>query len=169
MKLYEIKEEYLEFLKLIDDGEVPEDAIMDTLEALNGAFEEKADNLAIIIKSLNYDAEAIKQEVKALNDRARAKQNRADWLTGYLYSCMRDLNRNEMETTRNKLKIKRNPAAVYCDDEMQFISWAQSNDGENYLSYSAPTLNKTVIKDALKSGAEIPFVELRQAEKLQIK
>lgn len=168
MKLYEIKDEYLNFLQMVEDGEIPEEAIKDTLEAIEGAFEEKADNLSCLIKSLNYEADAIKQEAKALTERARIKQNRADFLNNYLFGCLKALGKTELETPRNYLKIKNNPASVFCTDEMQFISWAQTN-AENYLNYAAPVLNKTAIKDALKSGAEIPFVELKQGEKLHIK
>ena len=54
MKLYEIANDYLALLQAIDEGEIPEEAIADTLEAIEGEIEFKADNLACVLKTLNY-------------------------------------------------------------------------------------------------------------------
>ena len=62
MKLYEIKNTYLDFLARMESGEIPEEAVQDTLEGLEGVFEEKADNIACLIKTLNAEASAIKTE-----------------------------------------------------------------------------------------------------------
>lgn len=171
MKLYEINQAYQEFLDQIADGEIPEEAISDTLEALNGEFEDKADNIACYIKSLRSDAQAIKSESDALTERAKSKKEKADRLTDYLYQTFKMRGKDKLETTRNVLKIRENPPAVQIDDEAEFIHWAKKNllDGVNYLIYKGPTINKTAIKDALKSGKEIPYAQLIVSEKLSIK
>lgn len=40
MKLYELDNEYLDFITAVEDGTIPEDAIEDTLEMLNGDYKE---------------------------------------------------------------------------------------------------------------------------------
>lgn len=85
MTLYEINQTRLDFLSRIESGEIPEEAIADTLEALDGEFDDKADDIACYIKSLLSEKQAIKAEADALLERAAAKQGKADSLTNYLY------------------------------------------------------------------------------------
>ena len=83
--LYELKEEYLKLFDMIDSGEYSEDTLKDTLEAIGAEFEEKADNIACFIKTLNADSDAIKAEADSLTERARAKKAKADRLKQYLF------------------------------------------------------------------------------------
>ena len=48
MKLYEIAAEYQAFLDAVEAGEIPEEAIGDTLDGIVGEFDQKADNIAAI-------------------------------------------------------------------------------------------------------------------------
>ena len=41
-----LKNDYLALMRAIDDDEIPEEAIADTLEAIKGEIEIKADNIA---------------------------------------------------------------------------------------------------------------------------
>jgi phage host-nuclease inhibitor protein Gam len=169
MKLYEINQTYQEFLDQIADGEIPEEAIDDTFEALNGEFDDKADNIACYIKALLSDAQAIKAEADTLLERAKAKKTKADRLTDYLYQAFIARGKNKLETTRNVLKIRKNPPAVQIDDEAAFIEWAQGRKENTLLTMHNPTINKTAVKNALKAGEEIPNAKLVSGEKLTIK
>lgn len=166
MKLYEIKNEYLQLLELIEQGEIPEEAIADTLQSVEGDINEKIDNIACFIKSLNAEAQAIKEEAKALNERAKAKENKAETLKSYIYDTMKEIEKDKIETSRNILSIRKSPASVYLDDE--FIGWAIGN-ADYLLKYQDPTADKKAIADILKQGKELPHASLRQGENLQIK
>ena len=52
MKLYELTEQYDGVMNLLYDGETDEQTILDTLEAIEGEIEDKADNYAKIIKTM---------------------------------------------------------------------------------------------------------------------
>ena len=45
--IYELTGEYLELMDMLEDEEVDEQTIIDTLEALDGEIENKADNYSI--------------------------------------------------------------------------------------------------------------------------
>lgn len=62
MKLYEISENYRAFMAAVDAGEIPEDAVADTLDGIEGAFDDKADAIACLIKELRLEAAGIKTE-----------------------------------------------------------------------------------------------------------
>jgi hypothetical protein len=55
MKLYEISNEYLEYIRLAQECAVPSDYIKDTLESISGDFDQKADNIACLIKNLKAE------------------------------------------------------------------------------------------------------------------
>lgn len=169
MTLYEISVQYQEFLQMVEEGEIPEEAVADTLEGLDGVFEEKADNIACYIKNLRAEAAAIKEEASALNERAKAKSNRADSLQGALLAAMISTGRKEIETTRNRMRVRLNPPCVAIPDVEAFILWAAANDKDGYLSYAPPKPDKLAIKAALDGGAEIPGVTLERRQSLTIR
>jgi len=170
MTLYEINQTYQEFFDKVESGEIPEEAVSDTLESLDGEFEDKADNIACYIKSLLSDAQAIKAESDSLLERAKAKKAKADRLTDYLYQAFKVRGKDKLETTRNVLKIRKSPPAVQIDDEAAFIDWAQGwEETTPFTTIHKPTINKAAIKEALKAGEEIPHAKLVSGEKLTIK
>ena len=78
MNLYELAKSWNDLLSMMD--EIPEDALRDTLEGIEGEFDEKADNIACVIKQLTAESEAIQEEIKALESRRKAKNQKAEFL-----------------------------------------------------------------------------------------
>ena len=54
--------DYMELLELAEDPDIDEQAFMDTLEGIEGALEDKADNYAKCMRMLEADAKGIKAE-----------------------------------------------------------------------------------------------------------
>lgn len=165
MKLYEIANDYLALLQAIDEGEIPEEAIADTLEAIEGEIEYKADNLACVLKTLNAEVAAIKVEEKALAERRKQKENASERIKTYLSDILQRLDINKLETARNKITFRKSESVVIGEG---FVKWALKNR-DDLLSYSEPTANKTAIKQALKEGAEIEGAYIESKQNIQIK
>lgn len=158
MTLYEIKDNYLKLLQAdIED----EQAFNDTLEAIEGELEDKADNIACLIKTVNYEAKAIKEEAKNLLERAKQKENTADRLKKYLFDTFKALNKDKLETSRNKLSIRKNPASVVLAEDFYHEEYV-----EEIKTYKA---DKKAIKEALQSGEVIQGARLEQSERLDVK
>ena len=66
MKLYELATDFLTFMEAIENEEVPEEAIADTLESITLDIEDKADNIACLLKNLDAEITAIKAEETSL-------------------------------------------------------------------------------------------------------
>ena len=49
MKLHEIGQAYQYFLDQVEEGEIPEEAISDTLDAIEGEFKEKAEDRKSVV------------------------------------------------------------------------------------------------------------------------
>ena len=163
MKLYEISEAIRE----VQNADLPEDAKRDTLESLECDFEEKADNIACLVKENNAMSKALKEEAKKLLERAKAKDMSSEWLTNYLKESFISNGKTKIETNRNKISIKQNPESVETDEG--FIVWAQSNNCDNLLKYTEPLPDKKAIKEYIKDGNILLLARLIKTERLEIK
>jgi len=89
MNLYEIDHALLTLYdKLAEDGGEIDTATEAELDALEMAFENKVRNIALYIKNLSSEAEAIKAERDKLMIREKSKKNRAESLKKYLSSVL---------------------------------------------------------------------------------
>ena len=168
MTLRDLTTEYQTLMDMLNQEDPDLQAVADTLEGLAGEIEEKADNVATMVKEYTYLSEALKNEADTLIQRAKAARCRAEWLVQYLQANMEAMGKTKLETPRNKLTIKKTPAAVRFADENAFLAWA-TLDHEEYIRQKAPEIDKTAVKNALKEGKELPGVTLEQGQKLYIK
>lgn len=166
IKLYEITNELREVLETIQDNPEQEVDYKDTLEAIQLEFEEKADHVACYIKELYAEAAAMKAEEKKLADRRKVREKQAAHLEKYLHNEMNTIGKKKIETSRNVISIRKTPASVQL--EADFVLWALDNN-DDLLTYSDPTPNKTMIKELLKAGVELPGASLVSGESFSIK
>ncbi len=167
MKLYELAFEYKRFLTALDEGEIPLDAAEDTLECITAELEDKADNIACIVKQLSAEAEAIKAEEAALAERRKAKEKQIERIKEYLSRTLLDAGYDKIETARNKITFRKSES-VSIADETAFIKWAASSR-DDLLTYKEPSINRTAIKKALASGDEIEGACIESKQNIQIK
>jgi hypothetical protein len=167
MKLYELEKDYRALMQAIDDEEIPEDAIADTLEAIKGEIEVKADNIACLLKNIEADILAIKAEEYRLAERRKTKEKAHERLKQYLSDVLQRMSVDKVETARNKITFRKSESVEILDEEA-FIKWAQYNR-DDLLTFSEPKANKTEIKKALKVGTEIVGAQLISKNNIQIK
>lgn len=168
MTLYELMTDYKNFLTAVENGDIPEEAIADTLECIEASIDEKIDNTACMLKVLEAEEAAIKAEEDRLAQRRKAKANLRDRLKNYLSEMMLSMGKTEFESPRNKITFRKTPGKVVFDNEKAFIEWAQVN-ADNLLNYSKPTVDKTAIKTALADGVELEGVRIESSQNISIK
>ena len=142
-------------------------AWFDTLDGMEQELVCKAENVAVYIKNMESEAKTLKAEEDKLKARRQAKENAAKRMREYLMDCMKQANISKIDEPRAVISLRNNPESVEISDETEFIGWAADHD--EYLRYKAPEINKTAVKNALKSGAEIPFAALTRSQSLTIK
>lgn len=145
------------------------DALLDTLDAVDGEMEDKLANCGAFIKQLSAEADALDAEIKSLRQRSAAKKREIDSFKAYMMSCMESADVKKVDKPLAKLTIRQNAESVEVADEKNFIEWAQSHDRDDLLRYSMPDVNKTAVKDAIRSGADIPGAQLVRTKSLIIK
>lgn len=167
MKLYELVKEMEDLVALSECGEIPEEAIRDTLEGLQGEINEKAEQIALTVKQLVAEAAAIKQEEQRLAERRKAKENAAESIKRYLSEMLLKAGIGKIDTARAAITF-RSSKAVEIEDESSFIAWAQEN-ADQYLTFSAPKISKSAVKEALASGIEVRWAHIEEKQNIQIK
>lgn len=106
-KLYELTGEFLELMDMIDDPEVDQEMLQDTLEGIDYEIELKADGYAKIIRNLESDVEGIKNEVKRLQSKQKTYENRIKCLKDNLKSTMEVTNKRKFKTKLFSFGIQR--------------------------------------------------------------
>ena len=167
MKLYEIANDYLALMQAIENDEIPEEAISDTLEAVKGEIEVKADNIGCLLKNIEADINAIKAEEERLAERRKTKMKAYDRLKEYLSNTLQGVGIDKVETARNVISFRKSESVEVNEDV--FTKWALENR-EDLITVTMNTkANKTAIKKELKDGTEIPGAMLVQNKNIQIK
>ena len=157
MNLYELSVAFQEVQNMELDSEV----MQDTLDSIEDAIENKAENIAKLIRNLESDVAAYKEEEDRLKTKRQATENKVKWLKTYLEDNMKLTGKTKFKSGMFKFSIQKNPASVNILDE-RIIP-------EEFLIPQLPKIDKTALKDVLKTGVEVPGAELKQTEGLRIR
>ena len=156
-KLYELTKQLDELHTMVLDGEATEDHLSDTMEMIEGEFQEKALNVAKFMRSLSPSIEAIDNEIKRLQDRKKAITNKSDWVKNYLLSNMEasDIKKIECDLfTITRVK----PRDIVVVDDLDKLP-------DDYVSVKTSlAADKKALLKALKDGEEIEGAHIGQGE-----
>ena len=161
MKLYELTQNYLNLLDLLENPEVPAEMVQAALEEVEGNFEDKAENIIKLIKSVEGDIKAYKEEEIRLSTRRRTLENKVINLKVYLESSLKAIGKKEIKGKLFTLKIQKNAPSVVIDD--------LNTIPKEYLKESLILVDKTKLKEDLKNGLEIAGARLEASESLRIR
>ncbi len=109
--LREISGNYLELSNMLLDDEIDQEliqAIVDTIQAVNGEFELKAENYAKILANLDDDIQNSKKEEQRLSARRKVLENRHKWLKDILYTSMKSTGKTDFSSGSYRFKICKN-------------------------------------------------------------
>ena len=153
MNLYELSLAFQEVQNMELDPEVMKDTL-DTIE-------NKAENIAKLVRNLESDVSAYKEEEDRLKTKRQATENKVKWLKTYLEDNMKLTGKTKFKSGMFNFAIQKNPASVNITDE-KIIP-------EEFLIQQPPKVDKTSLKEILKRGIEVPGAELKQTEGLRIR
>jgi hypothetical protein len=144
MTLYELTEEYQQLLAFAEDPDVDPQVLADTMEGLGGEIEDKADGYAKVMKQLEADAAALKNEIDRLTVRKRSIENNIDRLKDTLKMAMIMTNKTKFKTELFSFGIQKNPKKVVLDKDLSEIP-------TEWLIQQEPKVDKAAIKAALEA------------------
>ena len=153
MNLYEIDSEILGCVD-ITTGEIFDE---DKFESLVMEREKKVENICLWIKNLKAEIEALKAEKDAFAKRQKSAENKMESLKRYMTGY---LDGTPFESAKVKVSFRKSESIEI--EEGTIIP-------DEYLRFKEPEVNKTDLKNALKSGIHIQGVQLVENQNIQIK
>lgn len=162
--IYELTQDYLIISEMMENPELDPEFLADTMEAVEGELEVKAENYAKVMKNLDGDVEALDNEIRRLMSRKKALENNIKNMKKALQSMMTITGKTKFKTDLFSFGIRKNTPAVVMDE--QYIE----NVPERFLKYKEPEINKTAIKEAIMAGENLEgLAHLEQSESLTIR
>lgn len=163
MTLYELTNDYLALLAMADE-DVDEEVLKDTMEGIEGELEDKADSYVTVIKELEAEAEKFKAEIDRLSARKKALENNAQRIKKNLEKAMIDTGKTKFKTEHFSYAIQKNAPSLKIDSDVNVLEIP-----DEYLVYSAPAIDKTKVKAAIKAGEEFNWARMEQSESIRIR
>ena len=158
MTLYEINEQIQKAIELGFDPETGEILDETALEQLQMDRDEKIENICLYIKDLYAEADAIYNERRALEEREKASEKKADSLSRYLQTM---LDGQKFKTAKCAVSYRKTQAVQITDESLLPKEYLR------FKTTSAP--DKTAIKDAIKAGKDVPGATLEDRTSMSIK
>lgn len=158
MKLYELTESFQQIQTMIENGS---EGLEDTLESIELSINDKLENIGKVIRNLEAESAAFKEEEKRLADKRKTIDNNIKNLKLYAEQSLKATGQRKVKAGLFTFNIQKNPPSIDITDK-DLIP-------QKYYVPVEPKLDKQTIKDLLKNGENIPGVELVQGESLRFK
>ena len=159
MNLFNLSKNYITLRDMLLDPDVDQQAVEDTLEAIEGAVEEKADNYAYIIAEIDAQAEMLKKEADRLNTKRASMLNGKERLRGTLLSAMQSTGKIKFKTDMHSFYIMHNSSVEITDEALI---------PPLYKKYKIE-IDKAELKKAMKDDIGIEGAELKESESVCIR
>lgn len=114
--LYELTSDLRE-LQDIDFTEAQEEQINQIKDIIKAQIDSKGTGIIAVIRNEESDIEALKAEIKRLQDLKKSKENRIENLKKYTKECLEDANIKKVSTSLGNMTVRKNPASVEIIDE----------------------------------------------------
>lgn len=148
--LYEISKQYQELSTMAEAGD--EDlavALKDTMEGIEGEFQEKGKALAMVTLNMDGDLDAIQAQIDRLSERKRVLVNRKESLKEYLRTNMEASGITKITHPLFTITLGKGKPVVVIDEE--------SKIPDEYMNTKVTsTPSKVDIAKAIKDGKEVP-------------
>lgn len=161
--LYLLAQEYRADAEKLATLDLDDQTFQDTLEGMTGEIELKAQNVAMMVRYFDAQAEACKQWAKDAIERAKAEEARAERLRKYLAENLLACGIEKVSGPGVSISFRKSSAVVIDGADLipqEFIRVPEPKPAEP---------DKKAIADAIKAGREVPGAHIEQRQSIQIK
>ena len=164
MNLYELNLAFNNLLEVLEntEDEITKDLVANSLNEIKMQTTEKIENIIKYIKNLESETVAIETEVKRLQQRKKATENKINRLKEYLKDFTSTTENKKYNTGLFKLSVRKNAPSVNVVDLKAIPNTFIKKE-------VVETVDKAAIKKAIKDGQEVAGIELIQSESILIK
>lgn len=163
MKLYELSNNYIQVLELLEQAdEETKGSLQDTLDSIDDAIEIKVENTLKLVKNLEAESKALKEESKRLADRAGAQANKAKNLKEYVKQQLEFAGLDKLKTNLFSASLRENPEKVLVKNEKAIPKVFKVKQPDK--------IDLNAIKQAIKDGQTVRGAELvREGKSITIR
>ena len=158
--LRELTNDQLRLMALLADPETSSEELQDTIEMVEGDFQDKVEAYCIVRAQMLSDAEDLEAEGKRLLERAKALKTGAARKEEWLMSCMLATGQRKLQTLRYTVSIRKSSSVEI--DNMEDVPF-------ECLKIADPTADKTKIKDYIKNNGPVTWAHIAEHDNISIK
>lgn len=160
MKLYELTGQYLELEEMAANGEIDEQTFVDTMESITEDIKSKADGYARVIRNLEANVEAYKNEEERLYSKRKTLENNIKRMKSNLQYCMCVTGEKKFKTELFSFNVKKSPKKLVVD-KIEAVP-------EEFLIMQEPKVDNKALKEFVADN-EVSYAHLEQGETLVIR
>lgn len=150
MKLYEISETARKLQELLEAGEIDEQTVADTMEAIGA--EEKLESYCCVQKNLEAEVAAYKAEIERMTARKQSLEKQIDRLKAAQVTFMEATGQKKAKAGTFTLSLRESEAVCVTDEsEIPAAFWKPQ----------PAKLDKAAVKAALKAGEAVAGAALQ--------
>lgn len=157
MNLYELSQNYL----AVQDMDLEPETLKDTLDSIEETFEDKAENIAKLIRTVEAEEKAFEAEEKRFNTMKKSRANKKQFLKQYLEDNMRLIGKTKFKAGFFSFAIQNNKPSVEVFDEVLIP--------KQFLIEQPVKIDRAGITELLKAGEEVPGAKLKHSSSLRIR
>lgn len=163
--LYDITGRALALMQMADDEDIEPEVFKDTLDGIEGEFDDKIETYCKVIKNIEADAKAVAEELKRLQSKKKHLENTVSRMKETILEAMRLTGKTSSGGKVLKATIQKNggvlplimddPVAEALPEEFRITKYEANNEA---------------IRKALDEGIELPFAHYgERGESVKIK
>ena len=162
MNLFELNEQYQQ---LADRDDLDPTVLVDTLDSINDAWNDKLNNIAKWCESLDSDIDFLTKKKRAISDELTYRKNLQSNLMTYMTEAIDERGLKEVHTEDFILMPRNYKQRTVIDDEVKIPP-----EYRNYEKYQGMfDVDKAAVYKALKDGANVPGAHLKKNRGVVIK
>jgi hypothetical protein len=157
--IYEVTDDVLALMQMMEED--PEnDVIRDTLEALNGELDVKAEGYCKVIAEFKAKEAALTSAIESLTQKKQSVSGNIDRLKKALQNAM---------TATGKTKIKGDLFYLYIKNNAESLDSVPEKLPEKYMIPQEPKVDRKQLLADVKSGLVVDGVTTKRTQSLIIK
>lgn len=162
MNLFELNEQYQQ---LADRDDLDPTVLVDTLDSINDAWNDKLNNIAKWCESLDSDIDFLTKKKRAISDELTYRKNLQSNLMTYITEAIDERGLKEVHTNDFILRPRSYRQSTVIDHEDKIP--VEYRDYEKYKGKF--DVKKDEVYKALKDGKHVPGAHLKPNRKTSIK
>lgn len=162
--IYELTADMMNILSMMDDPDLDQQTLKDTMEGIEGAYEDKFDGYAAVIRQLTSYINELEEEKKRIDARKEAFENNVKKMKKIMLESMNLTGKTKFKTAKNSFWTQKNKASVVIDAKSVW------DIPEDFRRYKDPEPDKTKISEAIAAGQDFTGIaHMEQTESVRIK